>query len=84
MPPTFESHGAGVTVKDDQGRILGQAYPYGQPLSSEAALEQVGFEPAPGTPSGVRRQGTAPAPAEVSAPTPAAGERRGPNGEWIN
>jgi len=78
MAPMFESHGAGVTVKDDEGHILGLAYPYGAPLSSEAALAQVGFVAAPGTPSGVRRLGAAPEPAAAT------GGRRGPNGEWIN
>jgi len=80
----FESHGPGVTVKDDQGHILGQAYPYGQPLSSEAALEQVGYEPAPGTPSGVRRIGSAPAAPVPTPPAALGSDRRGPNGEWVN
>lgn len=78
--PQFESKGPGVVVKDDNGTILGVAHPYGQALTSEAALAQVGYQADSNAPSGVRRIGAdapaAPA-AKTATPRPSRAKRSG-------
>ncbi len=50
--PNFQGRTDGVIVRDDNGRVLGKARHYGQPLSAADALQQLGYIEDPDAPDG--------------------------------